>query len=782
MPAKIIKPRLVIDNSSAKSIRSILEKKRGYRFNEGDANATIFCPFHDDQNTPNLSVVVVEGGRNKKTNKPVLPGTWFCPVCNEGGLWKRLHNRLNGKTDKANAKRGDFKLVPSKRPKPIKKDLYDPDGLIWLDKEIKMRFTLHYGAWTKSRVFENVPWEHQDSKAFISNDMSRKPVDSVNAFHHLENNGWIGVDLREADLVAIDIDKDDKEKSKTCRERVVKELGKPLFEYKTNGNHRHMFYRLLDNRGVVEGYRWREVQHSAPEKMCEVKFRLILWKPKEFVKGMKKSLEKADKLEPGRLRTLGDSPVPEFDKRQEKADPDLLLACLARHNTEIRTLVNNGRETTGTKQIKGRLDEGVNYEKWMPLDEDDEELLKCTLNKEQGLNFNAGHWRTSLAAAYSKSRVHPFPEYLTNLPEARGLDVLPRMFSEMWDCDEDDRLAEFASKWLVCAVVASALRHKSFNPFDVLIPVLEGPINIAKTNCWRKLFPTGGDYDACFAPGFAWSGTNKEIMEFLEDAILVEWGEFAGIVRDRENSWMRFNNFLSKGRDKWRKAYGRQTENNPRMAVLIATTNHKRLYNDPGVLRRFLPLSVAGKKGVNSYDWLEKHRDVVLSEAIWHLNNEGMPKRDKIFDLQMKRGERSIERVPEEEAVIEYFRAAVAGELTFLDSDGKALYDNNGEKKKKSEIVVGKNRQIKPFQQKTLLSEMGFIGKDEDNKAVALALQNKSAHSIGRALKKLGFSNQANVVERNKRLWHFPKSKRMPEWALELGLRHYKRQKPTVDG
>jgi predicted P-loop ATPase len=81
--------------------------------------------------------------------------------------------------------------------------------------------------------------------------------------------------------------------------------------------------------------------------------------------------------------------------------------------------------------------------------------------------------------------------------------------------------------------------------------------------------------------------------------------------------------------DRYRKSYGRNTENHPRQTVLACTTNRDDWQRDETGARRFWPV----RCGNVNHDWLRDNRDQLFAEAV-HLFNDGGSWWDVPMDLQ----------------------------------------------------------------------------------------------------------------------------------------------------
>lgn len=151
------------------------------------------------------------------------------------------------------------------------------------------------------------------------------------------------------------------------------------------------------------------------------------------------------------------------------------------------------------------------------------------------------------------------------------------------------------------------------------VPVLEGTQGAGKSTALRIL---GGKwFTECHE-----NVTHKDFYEVLKGHMLVEIAEMHSFTRAEVE---RIKGIISCQMDRYRKSYGRNTENHPRQTVLACTTNRDDWQRDDTGARRFWPV----RCGNVNHDWLRNNRDQLFAEAV-HLFNQGEPWWDVPLELQ----------------------------------------------------------------------------------------------------------------------------------------------------
>lgn len=134
------------------------------------------------------------------------------------------------------------------------------------------------------------------------------------------------------------------------------------------------------------------------------------------------------------------------------------------------------------------------------------------------------------------------------------------------------------------------------------VPVLEGSQGAGKSSALAIL---GGKWFVeCHE-----SVTTKDFYGVLQGHMLVEISEMHSFTRAEVE---RIKGIISCQNDRYRKAYGRNTEDHARQTVLVCTTNRDDWQKDDTGARRFWPI----RCGKVDHDWLRRNRDQLFAEAV----------------------------------------------------------------------------------------------------------------------------------------------------------------------
>ena len=134
------------------------------------------------------------------------------------------------------------------------------------------------------------------------------------------------------------------------------------------------------------------------------------------------------------------------------------------------------------------------------------------------------------------------------------------------------------------------------------VPVLEGAQGVGKSSALAIL---GGKWFVeCHE-----SVLTKDFFGVLDGHMMVEISEMHSFSRSEVE---RVKGIISCQVDRYRRAYGRNTEDHPRQTVLVCTTNRDNWQNDPSGARRFLPILC----GDINLDWLRENRENLFAEAV----------------------------------------------------------------------------------------------------------------------------------------------------------------------
>ncbi len=135
------------------------------------------------------------------------------------------------------------------------------------------------------------------------------------------------------------------------------------------------------------------------------------------------------------------------------------------------------------------------------------------------------------------------------------------------------------------------------------VPVFEGSQGVGKSTAINIL---GGKW----ATECHESVLNKDFYGILDGHMLVEISEMHSFSRHEVE---RIKGVISNPSDRYRRAYGRNTEDHPRQTVLACTTNRDDWQRDETGARRFWPVLC----GEINLDYLRENRDQLFAEAVY---------------------------------------------------------------------------------------------------------------------------------------------------------------------
>lgn len=179
------------------------------------------------------------------------------------------------------------------------------------------------------------------------------------------------------------------------------------------------------------------------------------------------------------------------------------------------------------------------------------------------------------------NKVHRLRDYLA----AQVWDGVPRVDTLLIDyfgAEDNPYVRESIRKTLVGAVA------RIFCPgtkFDTML-ILAGRQGMGKSTFFRYL---GLDWYSDSLVTFE----GKDAAELLQGYWIIEAGELTGMSKSEMNT---VKQFLSKGDDVYRAAYGRRTEKHLRQCIIVGTTNEAEFLKDYTGNRRFWPVDLTGRR------------------------------------------------------------------------------------------------------------------------------------------------------------------------------------------
>ena len=213
-------------------------------------------------------------------------------------------------------------------------------------------------------------------------------------------------------------------------------------------------------------------------------------------------------------------------------------------------------------------------------------------------------------------------------------DMLPRLDTVLHDYlgAEDNEYTRAVARKSFCAAVARVMTPGC--KYDY-VPVFVGPQGIGKSTFLAII---GKDWYSDSLQSFE----GKEAAEMIQGVWINELGEMTSYRKSEANT---VKQFLSKGADIYRQAYGRRTGKFPRKCVFFGTCNTYEFLNDLTGNRRFWPVDVGKLPPVKSvWSDLPQEVDQIWAEAVVRWLAEEPLYFDKPEMEQMARAEQDRHR------------------------------------------------------------------------------------------------------------------------------------------
>nr|DAL15520.1 MAG TPA_asm: replicative DNA helicase [Caudoviricetes sp.] len=213
-------------------------------------------------------------------------------------------------------------------------------------------------------------------------------------------------------------------------------------------------------------------------------------------------------------------------------------------------------------------------------------------------------------------------------------DMLPRLDTVLHDYlgAEDNEYTRAVARKSFCAAVARVMTPGC--KYDY-VPVFVGPQGIGKSTFLATI---GKDWYSDSLQSFE----GKEAAEMIQGVWINELGEMTSYRKSEANT---VKQFLSKGADIYRQAYGRRTGKFPRKCVFFGTCNTYEFLNDLTGNRRFWPVDVGKLPPVKSvWSDLPQEVDQIWAEAVVRWLAEEPLYFDKPEMEQMARAEQDRHR------------------------------------------------------------------------------------------------------------------------------------------
>lgn len=287
-----------------------------------------------------------------------------------------------------------------------------------------------------------------------------------------------------------------------------------------------------------------------------------------------------------------------------------------------------------------------------------------------------------LAATVDK-QIDDFEEWLNELPPWDGVarigmvafDILGAYAASF--ADEAIPLISHMSSSLFIAPI-----QRTMEPGCTIdeIPVLLGPGEIGKTKFYSYVFPDDRQHWYAGPIDFG-KDSRKELLEMTNGPVVVEVGEMRLSVLT-EAQIARMKDFITRGHDRIRMAYGKRAVTIQRRFSMIATANKKAtgtFYYDVDGHRRFVVIDVAGCTGgpQEAIAYLKENRLQLWAEGL-HMYREGhranVPKNLRYWQKEM--AEQHVDVDEAYDALIHTLEIDIrVGEKLYDHDMGYSLFD-----------------------------------------------------------------------------------------------------------
>ncbi len=251
------------------------------------------------------------------------------------------------------------------------------------------------------------------------------------------------------------------------------------------------------------------------------------------------------------------------------------------------------------------------------LTDNDVQLVRAWL-EYSGKRLNTQDVRAAIETVANRRAFNSVQDYLTGLSwdEKPRLD---RVLPEYFQTPEGPYELTIGPKWFI-SLVARAMEPGCQSDCTL---ILEGAQGIGKTNAFRNLM-----HDPTWYADSTAGIDNKDFYQNLLGVWLMSFDELDSLSR---GSITRVNTVLTSTRDKYRKSYGRISDDYPRACGFCGSTNAKQYLYDSTGARRFWPVRVL--KTID-FERIARERDQIWAEAYvryrrkepWHVDTPELRK------------------------------------------------------------------------------------------------------------------------------------------------------------
>ena len=244
--------------------------------------------------------------------------------------------------------------------------------------------------------------------------------------------------------------------------------------------------------------------------------------------------------------------------------------------------------------------------------EQDEQKVLEYLEKTYGLSGYTQKIRSTITSHLNEHCYHPIKDYFNSLPKWDGVPRVETIFCDLFGVPNNDYTKDITKRHFLASV------KRIFEPgckYDYCL-VIFGEEGIGKSMFLEKL-----------AHNIRWFScdigdiSKKDAKDNLEGVWIVELGELKSIKQaDAET----VKSFLSARYDNYRKAYGKNKQEYPRVCTFWGTTNEHEFLKSRDGNRKFLILE-ANKKEMKRHSGTLSSDDIdqLWSEVYyWYLNDK----------------------------------------------------------------------------------------------------------------------------------------------------------------
>jgi len=300
------------------------------------------------------------------------------------------------------------------------------------------------------------------------------------------------------------------------------------------------------------------------------------------------------------------------------------------------------------------------------------------LEKQYKLTPTPEMVHSAISHIAAEKRFHPVVNWLKSL-EWDGKPRVEMLFIECLGAEDNEYTRKVSINTLVGAITRVMEPGSKFD----FMPILEGTQGIRKSTFWQVL-------------SNGWFSELKTFDQKIAAEIIqgVWFAEVAELEAMRKADIEKIKVFLSQNKDRYRKAYDRRVEDQPRQCVFVGSTNKSEYLDDFSGARRFWPIAcnttlidTVKLKEELSLIWAEAFQIYMLGAVNLFIDG---PALEIVKEAQLDRTHADdwvgiIAEWLEEDALLSRYSGTVGvGELSQVDSDGQV----SGPTEKKQRVCV----------------------------------------------------------------------------------------------